>query len=189
MLTDMIYGFILLFDQPFGVGDRIEIKELKTWGDVVDIGIRTTRVRTRDNRLVVYPNSIIGRSQVINYSLPDVQFRTQVEFDVSYGQDPAQIEAVIVDAVRKVEGVAPDKPVDVLLKDISKKTLTFRLRWWLQDYQEGRYAVDKVLRAVYAAMNQAGIEMSLDAYDLNVFIDEEMNINVDRDSQSEAQDG
>ena len=189
MLSDMIYGFILLFDQPFGVGDRIEIKELKTWGDVVDIGIRTTRVHTRDNRLVVYPNSIIGRSQVINYSLPDVQFRTQVEFDVSYGQDPAQIEAVIVDAVRKVEGVAPDKPVDVLLKDISKKTLTFRLRWWLQDYQEGRYAVDKVLRAVYAAMNQAGIEMSLDAYDLNVFIDEEMNINVDRDSQSEAQDG
>ena len=74
MLTDMIYGFILLFDQPFGVGDRIEIKELKTWGDVVEIGVRTTRVRTRDNRLVVYPNSIIGRSQVINYSLPDEAF-------------------------------------------------------------------------------------------------------------------
>ena len=66
MLSDMIYGFILLFDQPFGVGDRIEIKELNTWGDVVEIGIRTTRVRTRDNRLVVYPNSIIGRSQVVN---------------------------------------------------------------------------------------------------------------------------
>ena len=166
MLSDMIYGFILLFDRPFGVGDRIEIKELKTWGDVVDIGIRTTRVRTRDNRLVVYPNSIIGRSQVINYSMPDVQFRTQVEFDVAYGQDPAQVENVIVEAVRQVEGVAPDKPVDVLLKDISKKTLTFRLRWWLGNYEDGRYAVDRVLRAVYAAMNQAGIEMSLDAYDI-----------------------
>ena len=188
MLSDMIYGFILLFDQPFGVGDRIEIKELNTWGDVVEIGLRTTRVRTRDNRLVVYPNSIIGRSQVINYSMPDAQFRTQVDLEVAYGQDPEQIESVIVKAVRSVEGVAPEKPVDVLVKSITKKTLTFRLRWWLQDYQEGRYAVDKVLRAVYAAMNQAGVETSLDAYDLHVFMEQEQQPSFE-DNQSEVADG
>ena len=178
MLSDMIYGFILLFDQPFRVGDRIEIMELKTWGDVVEIGMRTTSVRTQDNRLVVYPNSIIGRSQVINYSQPDKQFRTQVEFEVSYGEDPTRIEAVIVEAVRKVEGVAPDKPVDVLLKDISKKSLTFRLRWWLANYEDGRYAVDRVLRSVYSAMIQAGIEISLDAYDLNIFMEEDFKQNL-----------
>ena len=188
MLSDMIYGFILLFDQPFGVGDRIEIKELNTWGDVVEIGMRTTRVRTRDNRLVVYPNSIIGRSQVINHSMPDAQFRTQVDLEVAYGQDPEQIESVIVKAVRSVEGVAPEKPVDVLVKGITKKTLTFRLRWWLQDYREGRYAVDKVLRAVYAAMNQAGIETSLDAYDLHIFMEQEQQPSVE-EIQSEVADG
>jgi len=189
MLSDMIYGFILLFDQPFGVGDRIEIKELKTWGDVVDIGIRTTRVRTRDNRLVVYPNSIIGRSQVINYSLPDERFRTQIELEMVYGEDPDRVEAVIVEAVRKVDGVAVDKPIDVLLMKVSKSGLTFRLRWWMTSYQDGRYAPDKVLRSVYAAMVESGIELSLDAYDLNIFMDEETSHPATSDNQSEAKDG
>jgi small-conductance mechanosensitive channel len=171
MLSDMIYGFILLFDQPFGVGDRIEIKELSTWGNVVEIGMRTTSVLTRDNRLVIYPNSIIGRSQVINYSLPDALLRAQIEFEMAYGEDPEQVEAVIVDAVSKVDGVAENKPVDVLLMKVSKNGLTFRLRWWLQNYQDGRYAADKVLRAVYAAMLQTGIELSLNAYDINIFMD------------------
>ena len=170
MLTDMIYGFILLFDKPFGVGDRIEIKELNTWGDVVEIGIRTTRVRTRDNRLVVYPNSSIGHSQVINYSQPDAQIRVQIDLNVAYGEEPARIETVIVEAVREVEGVATDKPVDVLLKNVSKSGLTFQVRWWLQDYQTDRYLVDKVLRAVYAAILKSDIAMSLDSYDLNLFM-------------------
>jgi small-conductance mechanosensitive channel len=189
MLSDMIYGFILLFDQPFRVGDRIEIKELSTWGDVVDIGIRTTHVRTRDNRLVVYPNSILGRSQIINYSLPDAQFRAQIEIEMAYGEDPARVEAVIVEAVRPVIGVAEDQPVDVLLMKISKSGLTFRLRWWMQDYHDGRYSPDRVLRAVYAAMLQTGIEMSLDAYDLNVFMEEETDQGPIKENQLEEKDG
>ena len=189
MLSDMIYGFILLFDQPFEVGDRIEIKELSTWGDVVEIGVRSTRVRTRDNRLVIYPNSIIGRSQVINYSKPDLQFRAQIEIDVAYGEDPTRVEAVIVEAVRKVKGVTEDEPVDVLLKKISKSGLTFRLRWWMQDYQDGRYSADKVLRAVYAAMLQTGIEMSLDAYDLNIFMEEETSQRTIKGNPLKVEDG
>jgi small-conductance mechanosensitive channel len=189
MLTDTIYGFILLFDQPFGVGDRIEIKELKTWGDVVEIGVRTTRVRTRDNRLVVYPNSIVGRSQVVNYSLPDEGFRTQIDFELAYGEDPEQAEAVIVEAVRKVDGVDTNKPIDVLLMKVSKSGLTFRLRWWMKSYQDGRYAPDKVLRSVYAAMLESGIELSLDAYDINIFTEEEIMQKSPQDAPSETEDG
>jgi small-conductance mechanosensitive channel len=110
---------------------------------------------------------------VINFSKPDEQLRVQLDFEMAYGEDPEQVEAVIVEAVRKVDGVVPEKPVDVLLKKVSKGGLTFRLRWWMQSYQEGRYGVNKVLRSVYSALNLAEIEMSLDAYDLNVFIDEE----------------
>lgn len=170
LLSDMLYGFILLFSKPFGVGDRVEIKELNTWGDVVEIGVRATRVRTSDNRLVVYPNSIIGSSQVINYSQPDVLLRIQIDFNVAFGEEPEGIETVIVEAVRQVEGVAADKPIDVLLMNVSKSGLTFQLRWWLLDYKAARYSVDSVLRAVYAAMLGSEIEMSLESYDLNLFM-------------------
>ena len=53
-----------LADRPFRVGDRIEIQGVGTWGDVVEIGLRTTEIRTRDNRMVIVPNSLIGKNQV-----------------------------------------------------------------------------------------------------------------------------
>jgi small-conductance mechanosensitive channel len=167
-LTDMIYGFIVLFDQPFRVGDRIEIQELGTWGDVVEVGARTTRIRTRDNRLVIMPNSLIGKNQVINYSYPDPHYRVQTEIDIEYGYDPERVSQVIVDAVPTAEGVRQDKDVDTLLMKIGKSGLKFRVRWWIDTYSDANYVFDRVHRALYAAFEEAGIEMSLDAYDLNV---------------------
>ena len=63
-LADAIAGFIILADQPYRVGDRIEIQGEGTWGDVMEIGLRTTRIRTRDNRMVIVPNSMISKNQV-----------------------------------------------------------------------------------------------------------------------------
>ena len=99
------------------------------------------------------------------------------------------VETVIVEAVRSVDGVVQDRPVDVLLMKVSKSGLTFRLRWWLESYQEGRYAPDKVLRAVYAAMLETGIELSLDAYDINLIMEDEATQKSIQISQSEVEDG
>lgn len=169
-LTDMIYGFILLFDRPFRVGDRIEIQGLGTWGDIVNVGARTTRIRTRDNRLVIMPNSLIGKNQVINYSFPDPHFRVQTEIDIEYGYDPEQISQVIAAAVPKAEGVLQGKEVDTLLMKIGKSGLTFRIRWWIDTYSDANYVFDRVHRVLYAALEEAGITMSLSAYDLNLFM-------------------
>ena len=70
-LGDMITGFTIMVDQPFKVGDRVELLDINTWGDVVDIGLRSTRIRTRDNRMVSVPNSVIGKGLVVNYSDPN----------------------------------------------------------------------------------------------------------------------
>ena len=55
-LEDTISGFLIMIDRPYSIGDRIELMDLNTWGDVVDVGLRSTRIRTRDNRMVVVPN-------------------------------------------------------------------------------------------------------------------------------------
>ena len=73
-----------MVDQPFRVGDRIEIQKLGTWGDVVDIGLRSTRIRTSDNRLVIIPNNVISTDQIVNYSFPDPRYRIQLELAVGY---------------------------------------------------------------------------------------------------------
>jgi small-conductance mechanosensitive channel len=176
VISDMIYGFIILFDQPFRVGDRIEVQDLGTWGDIVEVGARTTRVRTRDNRLVIIPNSTIGENQVINYSYPDPHYRVQTEIDIEYGFDPDMVSQVIVEAVKQVAGVLPDKPVDTLMIELGKSGLKFRVRWWIDTYVDASHVFDGVHRALYDAFNQAGIEMSLSAYDINLKTSDDVSV-------------
>ncbi|TET96662.1 MAG: mechanosensitive ion channel, partial [Anaerolineales bacterium] len=86
-LEDTLAGFVIMIDRPFRIGDRIEIQDLDTWGDVIDIGLRSSRIRTRDNRMVIVPNSIIGKSLIVNYSYPDTQYRIQIHIGVEYGTE------------------------------------------------------------------------------------------------------
>jgi small-conductance mechanosensitive channel len=158
-IADAIAGFIILVDRPFRIGDRIEIEGEATWGDVVDIGLRTTRIRTRDNRLVVVPNSLIGQNKVSNYSYPDPSYRIETTLSVAYGTDIEVAERLIIDAVRQVPGVLAEKEIEVLYDEMGDWAMTLGIRWWLASYQDARRARDRVHRALQKALDAAGIEM------------------------------
>jgi len=158
-LSDTISGFVIMIDRPFRIGDRIEMQELNTWGDVVDIGLRSTRIRTRDNRMVIVPNSIIGKSLIVNHSYPDTQYRIQIHIGVAYGTDVEQARQIIIDAVRQVEGVLPERPVEALFLEFGDSALIFRIRWWLESYIDTRRMFDKVNTAIYQGLNEAGIDI------------------------------
>jgi MscS family membrane protein len=158
-IANMISGVIILIDQPFRVGDRIEIQELKTWGDVVSIGLRSTRIRTLDNRMVIVPNSGISNNQVVNYTYPDPRYRIQTEIGVAYGTDLRVVRQVITDALRGVEGVLADKPVDVLFLEFGDSDMVLRVRWWIESYIDARRSTDRVNEAMYTALAQASIEL------------------------------
>ena len=158
-LKDTISGFMIMLDRPFRIGDRIEIQDLNTWGDVVDVGLRSTRIRTRDNRMVIVPNSVIGKSLVVNYSYPDTQYRIQIHIGLAYGTDIETAREIIVDTVRNVEGVLEDKLVEALFLEFGDSALIFRVRWWLDSYYDARRMFDRVNSALYYALTKAGIEI------------------------------
>jgi MscS family membrane protein len=167
-LSDAISGVTILVDRPFRVGDRIEISDLGTWGDVVEIGMRSTRIHTRDNRLVIVPNSSIGKSQVVNYTFPDPRYRVQIHIGIGYGVDIETARRVIVDTVRHVEGVLPDKPVDALYVEMGESVMTFRVRWWIESYADTRRMFDRVNTALQEALDEARIEMPFQTYNVNL---------------------
>jgi small-conductance mechanosensitive channel len=158
-LSDTISGFMIMFDRPFRIGDRIEIQDLNTWGDVVDIGLRSTRIRTRDNRMVIVPNSLIGKSLVVNHSYPSTQYRIQIELGVAYDSDIEVARNTIIDAVKGVEGVLQDKQVEALLLRFGDSALIFRVRWWIESYVDTRRMFDRVNTAMYTALTEAGVKM------------------------------
>lgn len=170
-LSDMISGMIILTDQPFLVGHRIEIQELGTWGDVVSIGTRSTRIRTRDNRLVIVPNSTISSNQVVNYSYPDPQYREQMDIGIGYGQDIEKLRQIIIDTVRDVEGILPDKPVEALYSEMGASAMMFRIRWWIESFEDTRHVYDRVNTALQRALDDAGVDMPFDTYNINLIDD------------------
>ena len=72
-LSNLIAGILLIVDRPFEVGDRIEVwaapSGSSTWGDVIDIGLRATKIKTTDNIVIVIPNNEIMKRDIINYTI------------------------------------------------------------------------------------------------------------------------
>ena len=173
VISDAISGFIILVDQPFRVGDVIAIEELNQWGDVIDIGTRTTRIRTRDERFAIVPNSRIGASQVINYTFPDPEYRVYSDIWVAYGSDFDRVRRVAHDAVRGIDGVLPDQPVDVLFHEYGVTARVMRVRWWIDDMHKEKRITDRVHEALEIAFHKAGIEMPVTTRELIVRNDPE----------------
>jgi MscS family membrane protein len=172
-LSDAISGIVILMDQPFRVGDRIEISGLGTWGDVVQLGARTTRIRTRDNRMVIVPNSTIGKSQVVNYSYPDPQYCVQMDIGIGYGMDIEQTRQLIIDTLQHVEGVLPSRPVDALYNEMGDSAMMFRVRWWIESYEDTRRTYDRVNTALQHALDENGIAMPYPTHSLDLRVEPE----------------
>ena len=170
-LADAIAGVIILIDQPFRVGDRIEIQGVGTWGDITEIGLRTTRIRTRDNRMVIVPNSILSQNQIVNYSFPDPRYRIQTHVYIPFGENVEEIRQLLIRAVQQVEGVLSDKPVDALFIDMTEGPIKFRMRWWIESYVDTRRMFDRVHTAIKQALDEAGIQSPRTSDDINLLID------------------
>jgi small-conductance mechanosensitive channel len=162
-LSNMISGLILMLDKPFVVGDRIEVINAGTWGDVMDIGLRSTRIRTRDNRMVFVPNSTISNDRVINYSFQDPTLRQEIDFTVAYSPDIEIVRKVVAEAVQHVEGILLDKPVEVLFMQMGDNGRVIRARWWDQSYVDRIQMINRVNSAIQHALDTAGIEIPTNA--------------------------
>ena len=173
VIADALSGFIILVDQPFRVGDSVLIKELDTWGDVLDIGARTTRIRTKDNREIIVPNSQVVKSQIVNYNYPDSKYRIQSEIGVAYSIDIELIRKTATVAVRGVKGVLEDEPVDVLFNEFGDSARKIRVRWWIASFHTQQHSLDAVNVALESAFENAKIDMPYNTYALRVHMENE----------------
>jgi len=158
-LADIITGIVLLIDRPFRIGDRIRIEKLDTWGDVIDIGWRSTRILTRDNRLVTIPNSIMGTDMITNYSMPDRMFRVETDVIISYGPDIEYVRNLIIEAMKNEKWIMQENPVQVLLLEFTESGIKFKARCWIENFVETRISEDKLNTVIYKALINANIAM------------------------------
>jgi MscS family membrane protein len=188
-LTDIIAGFFILIDQPFRIGDRVEVEGVDTWADVVNIGLRTSVLRTRHHVEIIVPNATINNNQVINYSYPDSRYRMQTHVEIAFGTDVEHARRVMINAVRQADYVLPGEPVDALYAEIGDSGMIFRVRWWIDFYRDWERAYDCVHTALRNALSEAGIESPYPSQTLDVDVDDRTLADVWLAWQGEAESG
>ncbi len=126
--ADIASGFILLFERPIRVGDRITIAEDE--GDVQSINLRTTIINTNDRVSIIVPNSKLVTQRVVNWSYGDPRARIAIPVGVAYGSDVQLVTETLLKAVEGVENVLDDPPPKVQFMEFADSSLNFRLLVW-----------------------------------------------------------
>ncbi|MBF92383.1 MAG: hypothetical protein CMB78_01220 [Euryarchaeota archaeon] len=161
-LGNMLNSFMLAVDQPFEVGDRIEVEGVT--GTVMSVGILSTKILTLTEQLVVIPNNRLVDSTITNYARgggDGMGSRVTLTLDigVDYDERSAHVKQVIMDVAKKCPHVEVDPPPRVLLRELADFSKNYRLYAWISDYGEEFIATDWLLREIDTAFNREGISI------------------------------
>jgi potassium efflux system protein len=128
LAADIASGFILLFERPIRVGDRITIGDDE--GDVKSINLRTTVVTTNDRIAIIVPNSKLVSQRVVNWSYGDPRARVAIPIGVANESDIDLVTSTLLDAAKNVDNVLSDPPPCVQFLGFGDYALNFRLLIW-----------------------------------------------------------
>ena len=124
-LSNFTSGIFIAVFQPFRVGDFVDFRQ--DYGQVEDLTLRHTVIRTSDNRRIIVPNSIMSTEPIINWSIREPEIVWMVDFDLEKAGDIDRAREIIVDKARSNPMVLKDRPIDVLLISSRYSELTLRL--------------------------------------------------------------
>ena len=161
-LGNIVNSFMLALDQPFEVGDRIEVEG--KIGSVVSVGILSTKILTHEENLVVIPNNSLVNSTVINHARgggDGVGRRISLVQDigVGYGEDISHVKYTVLKLMRECPYVISKPEPRVLLIELGEYAKIFRMYGWVEDYSDEFVARDWLLKNVDESFSTEGIEI------------------------------
>jgi small-conductance mechanosensitive channel len=155
-LANMISGFTLMIDRPFRIGDRIHLKD-GNWGDVADIGMRTTKIKTVDNTLLIIPNSDLCNTTVINLAFPDVRAKGKISVGVAYGSDVELVKNTLVSAALEIPTVLRDPAPEAYFTSFGDSSLNMALFFWVEEYNKVFSTTDNINELIIKRFGESGI--------------------------------
>ncbi|WP_154222695.1 mechanosensitive ion channel family protein [Marinicella rhabdoformis] len=167
-LANLFSGFFIIADSPYKVGDFVILSSGER-GEVTHVGIRSTRLLTRDDIEITVPNNVIGNAKIVNESSGRWEkSRIRVKVGAAYGSDLKQVCDVLVKVAQSHSEVLQDPAPRVRMREFGASSLDFELLAWIaQPVLRGRMR-HELHMAVYDAFNEAGIEIPYAKQDLYI---------------------
>jgi len=166
-LANFFGGVSIFADRSFKVGDVI-ILDSGERGEVVEIGIRSTRIKTLDDVLITIPNSLLATTKIVNESAPTPRYRIRIPVGVAYGSDVDEVEATLMAVALAEEEVLRDPKPLVRLRAFGESSLDFVLLAWVADPSHSVGVTHHLLKAIYKHFNDKGITIPFPQRDVHL---------------------
>ncbi|HEU4390116.1 MAG TPA: mechanosensitive ion channel domain-containing protein [Blastocatellia bacterium] len=165
--ADLLSGFILLFERPVRVGDRIRLKD-SLEGRVDAISLRSTVIITNENIGVIVPNSKLLQNELVNYSYGSQTIRLNIPVSVAYGSDIEKVSQALVEAARSVEEVLDSPPPRPHFSGFGDSALNFEIRLWIKEPHRHPQIRSKVYFQIERLFRRYNIEVPFPQVDLRL---------------------
>ena len=170
-LSNIFGGLSIIADAPYKVGDWVNLDGGER-GRVTKIGLRSTRMMTRDDVEITVPNAAIASGKIINESGgPSKTSRVSVLVGVAYGSDVDHVRDVLLRAARGVELVVDDPEPRIRFIEMADSALVFRVLCWIEFPELRGECVDGLNTAIYKALDLEGITIPFPQRDLHLHPD------------------
>lgn len=170
-LSNMLGGLVILVDRPFKMGDVIELSDGKS-GEVVEIGLRSTRIKLFDGNALVVPNKDMASQRVINYALPNQKAAVRQTIGVSYETDLNQARQVLLAVLQAHPEVLDDPAPSVAFTKFGESTLDLFFSCWVSSYRDRFRVTDELNMQIWKAFREQGIEVAYPQRDVHLFVKE-----------------
>ena len=171
-LSNLIAGILLIIDRPFEMGDRIEVwsapTNSATWGDVIDIGLRATKIKTTDNIIIVIPNNEIMKRDIVNYTLISTDIRVRINIGVAYDTDIERAKQVILKVADGIDWISKQPAPKVVVYNFGESSVDLQLRVWIQNPRKRIDTISCVTDRVKAAFDAEKIEIPYPKRDIHI---------------------
>ncbi|MDZ7698289.1 MAG: mechanosensitive ion channel family protein [Deltaproteobacteria bacterium] len=162
-LSNLISGVLLIIDRPLKVGDRIEVwrapKNSATWGDVVDIGLRATKIRTTDNIVIIIPNNEIMNRDIVNYTTLTDEIRVRIPIGISYDANVKKAKEIINRVALELAWVMKDPGPKVVVRSFGESSVDLQARVWINDPRRRIDTISYITDRVKERFDEEGIEI------------------------------
>ncbi|MBU0988422.1 MAG: mechanosensitive ion channel family protein [Proteobacteria bacterium] len=171
-LSNLIAGVLLIIDRPFEIGDRIEVWNAPsgsaTWGDVMDIGLRATKIKTTDNIVIIIPNNEIMKRDIVNYTIISSKIRVRINIGIAYDADIDKAKRLIIDVAESAEWVLKDPAPKVVVRNFGESSVDLQLRVWIQDARRRMDIISYVTDNIKTVFDQNKIEIPYPKRDITI---------------------
>jgi small-conductance mechanosensitive channel len=164
--SNFIAGLILLFERPIKVGDRVTVGD--TEGDVVEINIRSTTIRSLQNIAIIVPNSEFVSSTVINWSYADNKVRLDLDVGVSYHSDLDTVIRALQEVAQENSELLRTPAPEVLHRGFGDSAWNMQLRAWINSPKRYHQVRSAIFCAIVRKFRAYNIEIPFPQRDLHV---------------------